>query len=215
MGGINKRGVLLGVTGGIATGKSTVARLLEEKGAPLVDFDELSRAVVEPGKEAWQEIVSFFGEEVLLPDRTLNRRKVSEIVFRDPAKRKRLESITHPRIHEEFRARVSAITSRDPGAIIQAAIPLLIETNLQSLFDKILLVYTPREVQIRRLMDRDRIPEGMALSILAAQMPIEEKKAYADYIVDNSGPLEETASQVDEVWRDLLEYQGTRKEGGS
>ena len=203
----NDKRILLGVTGGIASGKSTVARMLEELGAPIIDFDLLSRVVVEPEKPAWQEIVSYFGEQVLLADKTLDRKKLSEIVFRDPEKRKKLESFTHPRIHQEFVRLVKEHTARDPEVIIQAVIPLLIEAGLQYLFHKLLLVYIPQEDQVRRLMDRDKVSRETAQSILAAQLPIDEKKAYADFIIDNSGSLEDTQKQVKEVWRKLKAFQ--------
>ena len=206
----NDRRILLGVTGGIASGKSTVARMLEELGAPIIDFDLLSRVVVEPEKPAWQEIVSYFGEQVLLPDKTLDRKKVSEIVFRDPEKRKKLEGFTHPRIHQDFVRLVEEYSARDPEVIIQAVVPLLMEAGFQYLFHKLLLVYIPQETQVQRLMDRDQIPRERAQSILAAQLPIDEKKAYADYIIDNSGSLEETQKQVKDVWQKLKVFQKTR-----
>jgi dephospho-CoA kinase len=206
----NDRRILLGVTGGIASGKTTVARMLEELGAPIIDFDLLSRIVVEPGKPAWQDIVSFFGEQVLLPDQTLDRKKLSEIVFRDMEKRKKLEGFTHPRIHGEFVRLVKEHTAGNPAAIIQVVIPLLIEANLQSLFHKLLLIYIPQESQIQRVMERDGISRKMAQSILAAQLPIDEKRAYADYIIDNSGSLEETKKQVQEVWQELKELRKSR-----
>ena len=206
----NDQRVLLGVTGGIASGKTTVARMLEKLGAPIIDFDLLSRVVVEPGKPAWQEIVSFFGEQVLLPDKALDRKRISEIVFRDAEKRKRLEGFTHPRIHQEFIRLVKEHTARDPKVIIQVVIPLLIEANLQSLFHKLLLVYIPPEKQIQRLMERDKISREMAQSILAAQLSIDEKRAYADYIIDNSGTPEDTEKQVRETWKKIKEFQESR-----
>ena len=169
---------------------------------------------IKPGradeKPAWQEIVSYFGEQVLLPDKTLDRKKLSEIVFRDPEKRKKLEGFTHPRIHQEFVRLVKEYTARDPEVIIQAVVPLLIEAGLQYLFHKTLLIYIPREDQVRRLMGRDKVSREMAQSILAAQLPIDEKRAYADFIIDNSGSLEETQKQVKEVWQKLKAFQKTR-----
>jgi dephospho-CoA kinase len=184
--------------------------MLEDRGAPIIDFDLLSRVVVEPGKPAWRDIVSFFGEQVLLPDQTLDRTKLSEIVFRDMEKRKKLESVTHPRIYEEFVRQVKEHTSEDPEVIIQVVVPLLIEANLQYLFHKLLLVYIPQETQIQRLMERDGISREMVQSILAAQLPIDEKRAYADYIIDNSGSLEEAKKQVQEVWEKLKDFQKSR-----
>jgi dephospho-CoA kinase len=199
--------LLVGITGGIASGKSTVARMLEGLGAPVIDFDVLSRVVVEPEKPAWKEIVAYFGEQVLLADKTLDRKKLSEIVFRDPEKRKKLEGFTHPRIYQEFVRLVKEYAARNPKVIIQVIIPLLVEANLQHLFHKLLLVYIPEEAQVRRLVERDHITREMARNILSAQLPIEEKKGYADFIVDNSGALEETRRQVEAIWRRLKEFQ--------
>ena len=202
--------LLLGVTGGIASGKSTVARMLEKLGAPMIDFDVLSRVVVEPGKPAWKEIITYFGEQILREDKTVNRRVLSEMVFRDTEKRRKLESFTHPRIYEEFARRVKQITKADPEAIIQGVVPLLIEANLQSIFHKVILVYIPAEMQIRRLMEREPISRETALQILKSQLAIEEKRKYADYIVDNSGALEETRRQVEEVWIQLKKLREER-----
>jgi len=204
--------VLLGVTGGIASGKSTVARMLQELGAAVIDFDVLSRVAVEPGKEAWKDIVAFFGEQVLQEDKTLDRKKLSAIVFRDPEKRKKLEGFIHPRIYAEFAARVRELTQKDPRAVIQAVVPLLIEANLQPLFHKILVVSVPEEAQIRRLMERDGISQETARSILAAQLPLAEKEGYADYLVDNSGSIEETKRQVLAVWEKVKEFRKSRND---
>jgi dephospho-CoA kinase len=208
--------MLVAVTGGIATGKSTVSRILEDLGAPLIDFDVLARRVVESGKPAWKEILDYFGKEVLQDDGSIDRKRLSDVVFQDEAKRKKLEGFTHPRIFEEFDRQVKEITSRDPDAIIQAGIPLLIELNLQHRFDKVLLVYAPRETQIDRLMKRDRIGREAVMSILKAQVPIDEKVRYADFVIHNEGSLENTRKQVKAVWKELKKMQkekvqGTRK----
>jgi dephospho-CoA kinase len=197
--------LLLAVTGGIASGKSTVSKMLEEMGAPLIDFDVLARNVVEPGKPAWEEIVGFFGKEILQEDGVIDRKRLSAVVFGDMEKRKKLEGFTHPRIFEEFYRRVDEITAKDPNAIIQVGIPLLIELNLQYRFHKTLLVYIPREKQVERLMKRDSISREAAENILKAQLPIDEKIGYADYIIHNEGTLEETRIQVETVWVQLKE----------
>jgi len=199
--------LLLGVTGGIATGKSLVAQMLKDLGAHTIDFDLLSRFVVEPDKPAWNEMVAYFGEEILQKDRTLNRKYLGEIIFSDTEKRKRLEGFTHPRIQEEFFKLAQEYSARDPSAIIQAIVPLLFEVHLGYLFHKILLVYAPEELQIRRLIERDRISREMAIKIIQSQMPIEEKKGYADFIVDNSGSPEATRRQVEEIWKKLKAIQ--------
>jgi len=204
--------ILLGVTGGIASGKTTVARMLQDFGAPTIDFDLLSRVVVKPKKPAWKEIVDYFGEQVLLEDNTLNREKLSQIIFNDPEKRKKLESFIHPRIYEECVRLVKEFTTKNPNAIIQVVVPLLFEANLQRFFHKILLVYIPQEMQAKRLMKRDRISRKTAANILNAQLPIAGKKEYADFIVDNSGTLEETKRQMGEVWKKLKVTQKKRQE---
>jgi dephospho-CoA kinase len=207
--------MLLAVTGGIATGKSTVSRILEELGAPLIDFDLLARQVVEPGKPAWKEIVDYFGKEVVQEDGRIDRKRLSEVVFQDVEKRKKLEGITHPRIFEEFDRQVKEIASKDPDAIIQAGIPLLIELDLQPRFDQVLVVYAPQETQIDRLMKRDRISREAAKNILKAQMPIDEKLRLADFVIHNEGSLEETRKQVEAVWQELKKMRKKNTEDRS
>jgi len=201
--------LLLGVTGGIASGKSTVSAMLQDMGAHLIDFDVLARKVVEPGKPAWKEIVAYFGRQVVSEDETLNRKALSEIVFSDMEKRKKLESLTHPRIHEEFLEEVRQIAAGHPRPIIQVGIPLLIELNLQYLFHKILVVHIPANLQVERLARRDGISEQEAANILKAQLPIEEKLGYADYVIHNDGSTEETMSQVRRLWGELKAFQET------
>jgi dephospho-CoA kinase len=144
---------------------------------------------------------------VLDADGALDRKKMSEIVFQDFEKRKKLESFTHPAIYEEFIRQIEAITSADPQAIIQVSVPLLIEVNMQHLFDKILVVYASPEQQVERLSARDGISRDEAANILKAQLPIDEKLGYADYIVRNEGDLAETRRQVEKLWQELQELQ--------
>lgn len=207
----NDRRILLGVTGSIATGKTTVAKMLEDKGAKTIDFDVLSRAVVEPGKPAYNDIVAFFGKQVLRPDKTLDREKLREIVFRDLEKKKKLEGFQHPRIGEEFIKRVEQYTQEDPDAIIQAVVPLLVEVNMHPVFHHILMVYATEAEQKRRLIERDGLTEEMALNMIHSQLSVEEKKGYCDLIIDNSGSLEETRDQVDKLWKKLKKVQKDRK----
>ena len=202
--------LLLGVTGGIASGKSTVANMLEELGAPMIDFDVIARQVVEPGTPGWKEIVAYFGEQVLQEDETLDRQKLGDIVFRDLEKRKKLEGFTHPRIHEEFVRQVNEISEKDGNAIIQVVIPLMIELNLQHRFHKNLMVYVPQEVQIERLVKRDGISEEEAVNRLKSQLPIDEKVGYTDFLIHNEHSLEETRRQVEELWETLKKIQHER-----
>jgi dephospho-CoA kinase len=206
----NDNHLLVGVTGGIASGKTVVANMLQELGAPLIDFDLLARQVVEPGKPAFMQIVDYFGKEVLRQDGAMDRKKLSKIVFQDTEKRKQLEDFTHPPIYEAFLKGVDAITEQDPAVIIQAVVPLLIEKHLKAIFDKILVVYVPEEKQIERLTQRDGISEDEATHMLKAQLPIEEKLAHADFVVNNEGSMEETRKQVEEIWLELKRLQGKR-----
>lgn len=206
--------LILGVTGGIASGKSTVADMLRELGAPVIDFDLLAREVVEPGKPAWKEIIHYFGNGILLENRSLDRKKLSETVFHDPEKRRKLESMTHPRIMNLFLKRVNQYEENDSGPIIQAVIPLLFEAHLQKLVHKVLVVYIPREMQVERLTKRDHITREQAERILEAQLPIEEKLEQADFVIHNEKGLKETRSQVKELWETLKIEQGRRRKNG-
>ena len=197
----------LGVTGGIASGKSTVAHMLEELGAPVIDTDVLAREVVEPGKPAFRAIVDYFGKQVLQGDGALDRRKISGIVFKDIEKRRKLEGLIHPRITEVVSSRLEAILEKDPDAIIQVVVPLLIETNQQQRYHRILVVYVPEQIQIQRLAKRDDITREEAANILKAQLPIDEKVAHADYVIHNDKTLEETLEQVRDLWKRLKALQ--------
>jgi dephospho-CoA kinase len=207
----NDERLLLGVTGSIATGKSTVAKMLEELGARTIDFDVLSRVVVEPGKPAWEDIVAYFGKQVLNADQTLDREKLREIVFRDLEEKKKLEGFIHPRISEEFVKMVDAFTRKDPKSIIQVVIPLLIETHMQAFFHHILMVYATEKAQKKRLMARDGCTEEMAMNMIRSQLSVEEKKGYCDLFIDNSGSEAATRKQVEKLWQKLKKLRQERK----
>ncbi|MBN1904495.1 MAG: dephospho-CoA kinase, partial [Deltaproteobacteria bacterium] len=145
--------ILIGLTGGIATGKSTVAEIFRALGAVIIDFDILSRKVVEPGSKSYELITGFFGKEILNPDMTINRKRLSGVIFNDPVKRERLESFTHPYIWDEFISLTGEAISRDKRAIILAVIPLLIEGGMQDIFSRVILVYSSQEIQVLRLME--------------------------------------------------------------
>jgi dephospho-CoA kinase len=203
--------LVIGVTGSIATGKTTVAGMLEELGAKTIDFDVLSRVVVEPGKPAYEDILAFFGKQVLNKDKTLSREKLREIVFRDLEKKKKLESFQHPRIGEEFVKLVEQYAGEEPCAIIQAVVPLLVEVNMQPIFHHVLMVYATAEEQKRRLIERDGLSEEMAMNMINSQISVEEKKGYCDLVVDNSGSLDETRKQVEAIWKKLKKNQKNQK----
>ncbi|OPY89847.1 MAG: Dephospho-CoA kinase [Syntrophaceae bacterium PtaU1.Bin231] len=203
--------LLVGVTGGVATGKSTIARMLEELGAPLIDFDVLSRVVMEPEKPAWKDIVDYFGVQILNEDRTIDRNKLRAVASQDLEKKKKLEGFQHPRIQEEFLRLVQAHLRENPEAVIQVVIPLLIETNMHPLFHHLLMVYAPEDVQKKRLMERDGLTEEMALRMIRSQLSVEEKKGYCDLVIDNSGPLEETRDRVRDLWEKLNAIRKERR----
>lgn len=206
----SNRFLLIGLTGGIATGKTAAAEMLRVLGSEIIDFDILARQVVEPGKPAWEKIVEYFGKNVLQEDSCLDRKKISAIVFQNPSKRKILESITHPLIFEEFENRLNDISLNYPGTIVHGVMPLMIEIGLQGLFQKVIVVYISRARQIRRLVDRDKISVEHAENILKAQVPVEEKLRYADFIINNEGALDETRIQVERLWQALKRIQKER-----
>jgi dephospho-CoA kinase len=203
----DKKVLIVGLTGGIASGKSTVAQFLKELGGVIIDFDILARQAVRPGEKAWRQIVEFFGEGVLLDNKELDRKKISRIVFSDPDKRKRLEGFTHPAIAEEFVREVEKTSSEENKSLIFAVVPLLIEGGMQRLFHAIAVVYIPGEKQIERLIQRDGITRDRAIGILSAQIPIDEKIGFADFVIDNEESLEETKRQVQNLWDRLLDRQ--------
>ncbi|GIO62376.1 dephospho-CoA kinase [Paenibacillus cineris] len=190
----------IGLTGGIATGKSTVSALLVSKGALLVDADVIAREVMLPGHPVLAAAVEHFGQAILLPDGTLDRRRLGDIVFHDPAERKALNDITHPAIRQEIREQMQTFEREHPDRLIVVDIPLLFESGLEAMFEQVLLVYAPFEVQVERLMERNRLTKDEAVARIRSQMDIEEKKKRADVVIDNSGQPSETERQVDEFW---------------
>jgi dephospho-CoA kinase len=190
---------LIGVTGGIATGKSTVDALLAARGAEVIDADELAREVVLPGEPALAEVAQRFGEDMMKPDGTLDRTRLGAVVFADPEARRDLEGITHPRITVLMQERIARALG-GPAPLIAVDIPLLYENDRESLFEGVLLVYAPREVQIRRLAERNGLDAEAGAQRLAAQMPIDEKRDRATWVIDNSGGVDATAAAVDRWW---------------
>ncbi len=191
---------MIGLTGGIASGKSTVGRMLEDLGAEVVDADQLAREVVAPGTPGLAEVVAAFGEEILNAEGGLDRGRLAARVFADPGERSRLEKILHPRIAELARERLAAV--RGQLAVYQA--PLIFETGREGEFPGVLLVDCDPELQVARLTVRDRLGEAEARSRLAAQLPAAERRRRATWIVDNSGSLEDTRSQLLRLWEGEL-----------
>jgi dephospho-CoA kinase len=202
--------ILVGLTGGIGSGKSSVTEMFKDEGAYVIDFDYLARVVVEPDTPAWRDIIDYFGPKILSPDRTLNRSKLAEIVFSDAQSRKALEGFTHSRIFEKQDSLLEDIKIKDPNAIVIVDVPLLFELSLNKKFDKIILVYVSRDVQIERAIKRDALHKEEVEKRLKAQIPIEEKTLLSDYIINNEGSLKNTKDQVKKVIRELKKLKKRR-----
>lgn len=193
----------VGLTGNIASGKSTVARVWERLGARIIDADELARRAVEPGSPALERIAREFGPGVLEPGGGLDRAAMRDLVFRDEAARRRLEAIVHPEV-ARLRAEEERRLEQEGVAIVVNDIPLLFEAGLQDQFDVVVLVDAPEEVRLERLV-RDRgLTRDEARRMIEAQMPAEPKRRRADVVIDNAGTLEELEACAERVWRDLV-----------
>lgn len=197
---------LIGLTGGIATGKSTVAAFLMDLGATVIDADALAREVVEPGQPALQAIVERFDTGVLLEDGSLDRAKLGAIIFADENARRDLERITHPRVRELMMRRIGEAIAADAELIV-SEVPLLFETRSVEMYEGVMVVYAPVEVQLARVMRRDGIDEHAARQRLAAQMPIDEKRERATWVIDNGGGKDATQRQVRDWWEKLAAGQ--------
>jgi len=192
--------MIIGVTGGIASGKSTVALAFAALGIPWVDADDVAREVVEPGEPALAEIVARFGEQVLHSDGRLNRRALREIVFAEPAERRWLEGVTHPRIRQRLLAHLERMQAEGAPYVLLVS-PLLFESGQSQLVDRCLVVDVPESLQIARTAARDEVGEAQARAIIAAQMSRSERLARADDIIDNSRGEAELTAQVAELDR--------------
>lgn len=199
-------GLVIGLTGGIATGKSTVARMFKQLGAVVISADDLARRAVAPGEPALDDIRNAFGEDVLSPDGTLNREKLGAVVFADGDARRRLEAITHPHIRRMMREHIAA--GVEGGHIVVAEIPLLFESEpARALVGPAVVVYTDEETQKTRLMARDGLTEAEAEARMAAQLPMADKVARADYVIDNGTSEAHTRQQVHALWDALHKDQ--------
>lgn len=190
---------IIGLTGSIASGKSTVSRILADCGAPIVDADLIARAVAERGEMGWQKIVETFGESVLQADGQLDRGKVGEMIFRDATKRAELDRIMHPIILEKMKEEIAAYEDQGKTIVI-LDVPLLLELGWQDKVSVVWLVAVSPDTQKRRLMARNNLTEEQAMVRIASQMSIEEKRRYADVIINNDGTLEETEQTVRTNW---------------
>jgi dephospho-CoA kinase len=194
---------IVGLTGGIASGKSTVATRFVEHGAVHIDADALSREVVEPGTSGLSEVARQFGPAVLTVDGALDRAALGGIVFADPQARMRLEAIIHPRVHARTAELIAEAEASDPAAVVVYDVPLLVEARRELEFDLIVVCEAPAEVRIERLQEHRGMPREEAERRIRSQATDEQRRAVADVIIDTATTLEHTLEQVDELWIDL------------
>jgi dephospho-CoA kinase len=195
--------LVVGLTGGMCTGKSTVASMFAELGCLIIDADQVARKLVEPDAPAWRRIVKVFGKEFLNKDKTLDRKKLGAIIFADAGKRKLLNSILHPLIMKEEERLVKQAASEGNHKIAIVSAALMIEAGTYKRFQKIIVVFCNKEIQIERIMKREKVTRKEALQRWSAQLSSQEKKKYANYAVNTSGPFTETRKQVVQIYEKL------------
>lgn len=193
--------LVIGLTGSIATGKSTISNLFKDWGFPVVDADQIARDVVEPGKVAYENIVAYFGHSILNDDLTIDRKQLGAIVFNDEKEREKLNGFIHPEIRKEMLKQRDHYVQQGVSAVI-LDIPLLFESKLFSYVEKVLVVYVEPEIQLERLMKRDGSSEEEALKRIHSQIPITEKREKADAVVNNSGTIEESEQQLRSILKE-------------
>lgn len=188
--------IIAGLTGGIASGKSTVAGFLREAGARIIDADLIAREVVRPGAPAFDEIVSLFGKTILQPDGAIDRKRLGAIIFNDPRRKTQLDAIVHPSVLARLADMVERIATQTPDAIVILDIPLLLEVGMDKDLAVVIVVYVPECLQLERLMQRDGIDRQAAMARIRSQMPIAEKRRRATMVIDNSGTLDDSRRQT-------------------
>jgi dephospho-CoA kinase len=195
--------LVVGLTGGIASGKSVVAQMLKELGAQVIDADSVSREVMAPHTECWEEVSKQFGKRILDTNLIINRRKLASEIFADSEKRALLNAIVHPFIKRRIDEMLSRIHSADPSALVIIDAALLVETGQYRCYDKLVVVATGEKTQLNRLVNRDNLSRKEALRRVSAQLPLDEKKKVADYVINNEGSLEDTRKQTEKLFHAL------------
>jgi dephospho-CoA kinase len=195
--------LIVGLTGGVASGKTGVSQILREEGAYLIDADQIARELVQPHTATWNELIRVFGKEILQEDGSIHRKRLAAKVFSDPEQRNLLNQILHPRIKAEMNRRVKEIGQKDPNAIVVIDAALLIELGDHREMDKVIVVTSTEKQQIERLKKRDGVDQEEAQRILFSQMPLEEKMKVADFVIQNEGSFEETRRRVKEIFQEL------------
>lgn len=196
-GGLNLT-LVVGLTGGIASGKSTVANMFKEMGIEVIDADIEARKAVEIGEAAYEQIVTYFGEDILNDDYTINRSKLGEIIFNDSVKRQKLNEIVHPDVRRRMNEKKAAAIMRGDQVVV-LDIPLLFESGLKHMVNVVLLVYVEKDIQLQRLMERNLLTKEEALARIQSQMPIEDKRKLADKVINNNGSIDDTKKQLIEL----------------
>jgi dephospho-CoA kinase len=198
--------LIIGLTGGIVSGKSTVARMFKDLGAKIVDADKLGHKVILPQGAAWKRIIKIFGKDILQKDQTINREKLGKIVFANQNLLKKLNKITHPEIIKLIKKEISLAKddSKEEKKILIIDAALIYETKIDRLMDKIIVVYLDEEEQLKRLIKRNNLSEKEALQKIKSQIPLKEKIEIADYVIDNSNSLDKTKEQVETIWQELI-----------
>jgi len=200
--------IIVALTGGIASGKSIIANIFEELGCYVHRADKIAHQLIEPEKPAWKKIVAHFGEKILNKDKTINRTKLGVIVYAKGKERMFLNKLLHPLVLENKKEVIHILQKKGLYKIFISEAALTLEAGFAQFFDKIIVVYCKREVQIKRLMERDQINRGEAIKKIKTQMLPEEKLKYADYVIDSSGSLQQTVEQTERVFRSLmLDYE--------
>jgi dephospho-CoA kinase len=195
--------LIVGLTGGVASGKTGVSQILREEGAYLIDADQIARELVQPHTATWNELIRVLGKEILQEDGSIYRKRLAVKVFSDPEQRNLLNQILHPRIKAEMNRRVKEIGQKDPDAIVVIDAALLIELGDHREMDKVIVVTSTEKQQIERLKKRDGVDQEEAQRILFSQMPLEEKLKVADFVIQNEGSFEETRRRVKEIFQEL------------
>jgi dephospho-CoA kinase len=197
--------IVAGLTGGIASGKSTVADILRKAGAVIIDADLIARQIVAPGQPAWREIRSLFGTAICRSDGQIDRDALGKIVFDDPPLRQRLEAITHPRVGAQMAVQLQCAARNRPEGVVIMDIPLLFESGKTEGLAEIIVVYVPQPIQRQRLMQRNGFDTAQAEARIRSQMPLDEKARKATMVIDNSGTLAQTETQTLAIYRKLAQ----------
>ena len=195
----------VGLTGGIASGKSLVARVFKDLGAHIIDADRIVHDLLESDQQVSKEILDFFGKDIMREDKSIDRRKLGDIIFNDPEKRAWLNSCLHPKVFAICNSQVRLLCNRQPDCIVVLDAALLIETGYHHRMDRVIVVYAELEQQVERLIARDKFTRGQALARISSQMPLSEKRGQADFIIDNSGSRESTEKQAHDIFEKLKE----------